>query len=917
MNELHYPSDLSPKSVRTTCPYCGVGCGVKASYDTNGSFQLTGDEKHPANSGKLCSKGSDLENTLSTENRLLQPMINDESCSWDEAVKTISDNLKQTLNEYGPESVAFYVSGQLLTEDYYVANKFVKGYLGTANIDTNSRLCMASSVAGHKRSFGSDTVPGCYEDLELANLVVLVGSNLAWCHPIVFQRLCKAREDRPNMNIVVVDPRRTATASMADSHLAIQPGSDSILFCGLLKYLKDNHTLNQEYIDSYTVQFDVCLESVQDCTLDYVEQQTGLAQSDIETFYQQFAQTPETVTLYSQGINQSENGTDSVSSIINCHLATGRIGLPGSGPFSITGQPNAMGGREVGGLSNMLASHMNLEDPKHRDCVQRFWGSPHIAQRAGLKAVDLFDAVATQKIRFIWIMATNPADSMPMANSVSQALKNCPFVVVSDVVNHSDTQEFANVRLPSSAWSEKDGTVTNSERYISRQRALRPSTGNAKPDWWQICKVAQQLGFQEAFNYNAPHEIFREHAALSGFENAGSRDFDISLYDDIQRYEYDQLSPFQWPARHQTSENSVRFFSTGGFYTDSGRANFIPVVAKKMPHTCQEFPLTLNTGRIRDQWHTMTRTGDSVKLNTHLAEPFVEINPDDARKNAITDADLVTVTSTNGSVTVRALITDNQQKGSVFIPIHWTNQYASNARVDQLVSPRTDPISGQPALKSEAVSICRTEVKTHGFAISQMPIEFSKQSLYWAKAPCTSGHRYEFASSNSRLLELHRWKVQWENDSSLNTVDLSDEKQGSSKVAFFNDTRLVCLIYLSDTPVVMSRAWGSTLLQQTYPLHQRYSVLAGKARNDEVDIGAIVCSCHMIGVNEIESAIIDQGCETINDVGSCTTAGTNCGSCRGEISALLRNANLRRDRPASHVSDVSTVGSGHLQIENG
>ena len=851
--------------VKTTCPYCGVGCGVQAAKQPDNTYTISGDVEHPANHGKLCSKRSDLANTLSPENRLLHPLVNNKTSSWESALTTISDTLKKTLDDYGPESVAFYVSGQLLTEDYYVVNKFVKGYLGTANIDTNSRLCMASSVAGYKRSLGSDTVPGCYADLDSAKLVVLVGTNLAWCHPILFQRLCESRDNQPAMKIVVIDPRRTATAEMADTHYPIIPGSDS---------------------------------SSTHCTIDYVSKNTGLSTNDIYAFYELFASTKETVTLYRQGINQSENGTDSVSSIINCHLATGRIGLPGMGPFSITGQPNAMGGREVGGLSNMLAAHMDIENPIHRDRVQRFWGSPRIAQKPGLKAVDLFNAVAAKKIRFVWIMATNPVDSMPLANTVGQALKNCPFVVVSDVASNTDTQAFANVRLPSAAWSEKDGTVTNSERCISRQRAFRRSTGEVRPDWWQVSKVAQQLGFEEAFNYQDAYEIFREHAALSGFENKGTRDFDISRYQSIQAKQYEKLMPFRWPARPDVLEEKVRFFARGEFYTQNHRANFIPVVAQNITRTDKQYPLILNTGRIRDQWHTMTRTGLSAKLNAHLAEPFVEINPQDARENLIRDADLVSVKSVNGSATVRALITKKQRKGSIFMPIHWTNQFASNARVDQLVSPRTDPISGQPALKSEPVSIARLSPATYGFALSQHAISFPKNTVYWSKATCTNGYRYEFASAREQAEELQTWTDYWQTNANAEVVELVDENQGIRKIAFFNKSALLSVVYLANEPVLASRAWMNGLLGQSYSKEQQYSVLAGSSASNTTDIGAIVCSCHMIGINEIKSAIEQHGCKSIADIGKQTTAGTNCGSCRGELKALLRTASQRHGQPA-------------------
>ncbi|MEI8444809.1 molybdopterin-dependent oxidoreductase, partial [Mesorhizobium sp. CCNWLY176] len=536
------------REVRTTCPYCGVGCGVLAGVAADGEITVRGDPDHPANFGRLCSKGSALAETLDLGDRLLYPEIHGRRAGWNEALDLVATKFSQAIAEHGPDSVAFYVSGQLLTEDYYVANKLMKGFVGSANIDTNSRLCMASSVAGHRRAFGSDTVPGTYEDLELADLIVLVGSNLAWCHPVLYQRIVAAREKRPGMKIVVIDPRRTMTADFADLHLAIAPDGDTALFTGLLAYLADGERLNRDYISRHTNGFEEALSAAVALDLAAVSDRTGISEETLARFYSLFANTQRLVTVYSQGVNQSASSTDKVNAIINCHLATGRIGRPGMGPFSVTGQPNAMGGREVGGLANMLAAHMEIENPQHRDRVQRFWKSPAIAERPGLKAVDMFRAVADGRIKALWIMATNPADSMPDADAVEAALRACPFVVVSDIAANTDTIRHAHVKLPATGWGEKDGTVTNSERRISRQRAFLPPPGEARPDWWAMAEVAKRMGFAEAFSYDAPSEIFAEHAALSAFENGGERDFDIGVYAAVDGDGYEALAPFQWPA---------------------------------------------------------------------------------------------------------------------------------------------------------------------------------------------------------------------------------------------------------------------------------------------------------------------------------------------------------------------------------
>ena len=554
------------ETVKTTCPYCGVGCGVLATPQADGSVAIKGDPDHPANFGRLCSKGSALGETLSLDDRLLHPEIDGKKSSWDAALDLVADRFSSAVSDHGPDSVAFYVSGQILTEDYYVANKLMKGFIGSANIDTNSRLCMASSVAGHRRAFGADTVPGTYEDLEQADLVVLVGSNLAWCHPVLFQRLEAAKAANPAMRVVVVDPRQTATCAIADLHLALKPDADVALFNGLLAFLVESFSTNDRYINNFTEGFEEAIQQAGPCEIGRIAEETGLSRQDIALFFKMVAGTEKTVTVYSQGVNQSVVGTDKVNAIINTHLATGRIGRPGMGPFSATGQPNAMGGREVGGLANMLAGHMALENPEHREIVQEFWKSPVIADTQGLKAVDLFQAVREGKIKALWIMATSPVDSLPDADAVAEALKACPFVVVSDVTRSADTVAYADVLLPAAAWGEKDGTVTNSERRISRQRQFLAHPGDVRADWWQIAKVARKMGFDEAFAYRNPSEIFKEHAALSGFRNGGCRDFDISAYQDLAEGAYQSLTPFQWPRAAGARSGETRFFADGGFF---------------------------------------------------------------------------------------------------------------------------------------------------------------------------------------------------------------------------------------------------------------------------------------------------------------------------------------------------------------
>ncbi|ESZ39303.1 nitrate reductase [Mesorhizobium sp. L2C066B000] len=931
------------REVRTTCPYCGVGCGVLAKVAADGEVSVRGDPDHPANFGRLCSKGSALAETIDLDGRLLYPEIHGRRAGWDEALDRVASTFSQTIAEHGPDSVAFYVSGQLLTEDYYVANKLMKGFIGSANIDTNSRLCMASSVAGHRRAFGSDTVPGTYEDLELADLIVLVGSNLAWCHPVLFQRIAAAREKRPEMKVVLVDPRRTMTADIADIHLAIAPDGDVALFTGLLAWLGQHNALDRAYITAHTTGFGQALFAASKLDLAGVAAATGLSEEELARFYSLFATTAKTVTVYSQGVNQSSSGTDKVNAIINCHLATGRIGKPGAGPFSVTGQPNAMGGREVGGMANMLAAHMEIENPEHRDRVQRFWNAPAVAPKPGLKAVEMFQAIAAGRIKALWIMATNPVDSMPDADGVEAAIKACPFVVVSDVLASTDTVRHAHVRLPAAAWGEKDGTVTNSERRISRQRSFLAVPGEARPDWLIVAEVGKRMGFDEAFSYSSPAEIFAGHAALSGFENDGARDFDIGAYAGVDKEAYAALEPFQWPAPSPATPlwpaghlprkggdqpsprpspitndaedmpasklpisplagemsgrteggvqagldpSSTRFFANGNFYTPDRKARFIAIRPIVETRTSPDYPLILNTGRVRDHWHTMTRTGKSPRLSQHMAEPFVEIHPADATHHGIGDADIVRVSSPRGDVLVRALVTARQRQGSVFAPMHWTDQFSAKGRLDTLTAPLTDPVSGQPALKHVGARIEKFAARAFGFAVvRRKPVAVAAD--YWAMAKCKGGWRVELAFADD--------DIDWAGFAGslfdvpvADTLAYHDRDTGQHRIAAFDDQHLAGALFIASGPVAVSRSWAAQQLQEVHTSQrERFRIVAGRAGADRPDAGATVCSCFNVGVNQIVAAVA-AGCTTIEAIGGALKAGTNCGSCRSEIRAVIQ-----------------------------
>lgn len=864
---------MSPQTVRTTCPYCGVGCGVLATPQPDGSVTIAGDPEHPANFGRLCSKGSALGETLSLDERQLFPSFHGRRTTWEQALDSLSAAFSDAISTYGPNSVAIYGSGQLLTEDYYVANKLMKGFIGSANIDTNSRLCMASSVAGHKRAFGSDTVPGNYEDLEQADLLVLVGSNLAWCHPVLYQRILAAKSLRPHMKIVLIDPRRTASAEAA-LHLPIRPDGDVALFVGLLNSLAEKGFLASDYVESHTAGLADALAIASAWAIPRVAEATGLDPDDISQFYQLFAETERVVTVYSQGVNQSASGTDKVNAIINCHLATGRIGRPGMGPFSVTGQPNAMGGREVGGLANMLAAHMDFT-PEAIDRVSRFWGSDRIATRPGLKAVDLFEAMAQGKIKAVWIMATNPVDSMPEADKVRKALENCPFVAVSDMSGATDTMALAHLRLPAAGWGEKDGTVTNSERRISRQRPFLPLPGEARPDWWIICQLARRLGYGAAFPYTSPAEIFNEHIALSAFENDGSRDFDLS---GLAASEYENLAPVLWPVRKDGG--TARLFADGHFFTPDRKARILPIIP---PPPLRSAPgaLRLNTGRVRDHWHTMTRTGKTPRLSAHLAEPFAEIHPEDARAIGLKRAGLVRVSNRHGAVIVRALITERQARGQLFVPMHWTDQFAASGRVDALVAGKTDPVSGQPALKMAEVFAEPVAPALYGFLVSRDKPQLD--TGYWALARAPGGWRSELAFWS----EPEDWSAALASMLGLSAgfETVADLRSGRRGFARIEHGRLQAALFISPDPVLVSRQWAVGLLIESGLTAS--IVLAGRPGADRPDGGAIVCSCNSVGINTIVDAVTRQGCTSVDAVGALTRAGTSCRSCRAEIRGIV------------------------------
>lgn len=920
-NLEHSRSDHAQTLItKTTCPYCGVGCGVnvEVQHKTQGlNIKVAGDTEHPANFGRLCIKGSNLADTLGLETRVLNPMMGRKNhrnvTTWDVAIDKIATQFQACIEQYGPESVAFYVSGQLLTEDYYVVNKFVKGYLGTANIDTNSRLCMSSAVAAHKRSFGEDIVPASYEDFEHADMVVLVGSNTAWCHPVLYQRIMQAKSQNPNLFVVVIDPRFTSTCEQADLHLPILPGQDVALFKGLLQYLYQHGYADHEFVESYTEGLQALLEANRtEQDFKAVAKRTGISEEKLQLFFDKFATTEKVVTLFSMGVNQSSQGVNKANSIINCHLLTGKIGKLGAAPFSMTGQPNAMGGREVGGLANMLAAHLDIDNPTHQNLVQSFWNSPTIATQAGLKAVDLFQAVESGKIKAIWIMATNPVVSLPDADQVKRALDKCEFVVVSDICSDTDTTAYADILLPALGWGEKDGTVTNSERRISRQRAFLASPKQAKADWWAVAEVAKKLGFS-GFDFSNACDIFNEHAALSAYQNASlaERDqvenfryFNLKGLTNLSLEEYNELKPTQWPVWEKGQTTSVKqLFGQGEFSYASRKAKLIPTIAIDPVHSISEdYPLILNTGRIRDQWHTMTRTGLSANLTTHRAEPFCEIHPNDALKFGIRDKGLVEIRSAWGSCVLRVTLAQGVRRGQIFAPIHWTEQVASDARIGKVVNPVVDAISGEPEFKHTPVSIQPFHTTWQGVLYVREGFEHQiKASLqtcaWWTKIKTAKAMRYELADRHSidqtqKNLKTFLPFV----DETYEWLSIEDISSQLSHSIVLKDGILIASLYIAPAELLPDRDWVASLFkrERLSALHRK-ALLAGMPMSAANNDGPLVCSCFKVGKNKIIEAIKSQNITHEKQVTACLKAGGNCGSCLPEIRGLIKTCQLEAE----------------------
>ncbi|WP_395354693.1 nitrate reductase [Vibrio sp. D3] len=853
---------------KTTCPYCGVGCGIEISNN-----KIIGDALHPANSGSLCVKGVALAESLQMPSRLLYPKLREKEVSWQVITDLIAQEIHQAKAEFGPDSVAMYVSGQLLTEDYYVANKLMKGYVGSANIDTNSRLCMSSAVAAHVRAFGEDVVPVNYDDIDNTELLIICGANTAWTHPVLFRRIQQARENNPNLKLVVIDPRETVTAQQADLHLSIKNDGDVSLFNGLLKFLIEQQCIDSEYINSHTDGFDALAEEVSDLRYDVTNltSSIGILEEKLTTFFQWFAQSPTAITLFCQGVNQAENGVDKGNAIINAHLASGKIAKSGCGPFSITGQPNAMGGREVGGLANQLAVHRAFDSESIKQ-VQAFWDSPEIATQPGLKAVELFEAVERGEIKVLWIMATNPVVSLPDNQLVKRALEICPFVIVSDITADSDVAHYADLLLPAAGWGEKQGMVTNSERRLSRQRQFQTPPGEAKPDWWAISQVGQALctleKTQNGFAFTSERAVFREYAAMTGMNTDSPLKLDLSQYANLTEQEYEEWVPTQW--------GGERPFAEGIYSHPDGKARF--VVTSELPQRLERTKgWWLNTGRQRDQWHTMTRTGHIAHLAASELEPTVYMNTLSATQNRLKAGQLTKLFQPTSNTSIYAKVAIDEGLGfqELFMSMHWAGRYGGESNVNAIINSAKDPISGQPAFKSSYVEVQDAAVKTYGMFIGT---QFdSGKFLYSAFQSESNLGIWRFAH-DKRPKKQSFCRTE---KSRRITIDIA---QGWLAVDYdlVGDVRIIrSVLVVSSEPIQTDYTNFTGLIGKPMELSQLLTITQSQSS------AKLVCSCFRVTDKQIHDAMEKQDCTSLTQLQNKLKCGTNCGSCVSQIKQMV------------------------------
>jgi assimilatory nitrate reductase catalytic subunit len=900
---------------RSTCPYCGVGCGVLIQSDGAQITGVRGDPEHPANFGRLCSKGSTLHLTASaaiTQHvRLLQPMRRLQrgqapvAVAWEAALAEAADCFTGIIKEHGPDATAFYVSGQLLTEDYYVFNKLAKGLIGTNNIDTNSRLCMSSAVAGYKLTLGADAPPACYDDVMHAQLLFVAGSNTAWAHPVLFRRIEDARRANPAQKMIVIDPRHTETAALADLHLQIQPGTDVALFHGLLHLMLWEGWTNVSFIEQHTNGFDALKRRAREFTPKETARITGLREDDVLQAARWFGESPAVLSLYCQGLNQSSSGTDKNTALINLHLATGQIGRRGAGPFSLTGQPNAMGGREVGGLANLLSAHRDMANAEHRAEVAALWGVPDVPATPGKTAVEMFEAAADGQIKALWIACTNPAQSLPDQATVKRALQRCEFVVLQETFSTTATARYADLLLPATGWGEKDGTVTNSERRISRVQPAVRAAGQARHDWAIAVAFAQALeqrlrpGQPSLFKYLCAEDVWAEHRA-----STGGRDLDIT------GLSYAQLesAPQFWPFPAGASQGTERLYTGHRFATPDGRARFADVGFRGVAEPRDSrWPFALNTGRLRDQWHGMSRSGCTGRLFGHAPEPTVDLHPQDMARLRVSDGDLLTLRTRRGAMVLPARASDSVALTQAFVAMHWGDEFVAGG-VNALTSPALCPQSKQPELKHAALALSRADLPWRLVAMAWCD---DTQALQARSALQPHLSDFDFAVcvpfGRERSGVLFRAAAAAAPDAQLllriesvlglcaqDSLHYADGRRGQRRsvrlVKVGDDSRLEAFLLAGDA---RAEAWIAPLLQQQLPAqHYGRALLAPGAAPPGVlpTRSRQVCSCVDVNEARIEqvlAAATGSAADKLALLQSTLRCGTECGSCLPELQRLV------------------------------
>lgn len=888
------------RTVNSICSYCGTGCGIHLETDGQRIISLSGNPSHPTNQGKLCSKGRELHHTVRTDDRLLRPQLRTSldapfaPVDWDTALDYGAAKFAKIIQEHGPDAVAFYVSGQLLTEDYYVFNKLMKGFIGSNNIDTNSRLCMSSAVAGYKRAFGADGPPTCYADIELAESYFIIGANPAYAHPIVFRRMEAAKEANPNLKIVVADPRRTDTCSIADLHLPLKPGTDVPLLQAMLNVIVWEGLVDQDYIEQHTQGFDDIAKQVRSMTPRKAADICGLDAADIVKAALWFAEN-KTLSFWTMGMNQSTSGTDKNNALLNLHLATGQIGKAGCGPFSLTGQPNAMGGREVGGLANMLAAHRDYTNPVHRKEVADYWGVDDVPQTPGLTATELFDALESGKVKAVWIACTNPIVSMPDAKRAEAALKKAELVMVSDAYHPTDTTKFAHLLFPAAGWAEKEGTMTNSERSITHLQQALPAAGVSRADWKIAADFGIALGkklgkdWNTAFGFKNTEAVFNEHRGLTQ-----GKDIDIT---GLSYALLDEHGAQQWPfPKDSKIGESKRLYEDGHFETADGLGHFIDVDYRPVAEpTDAEYPISLTTGRIRDQWHTMTKTGNVPSLMQHVPTPALQLHPDDAQARDIDEEDLVEVLSRRGKVLVPVQINHDIRSGVVFLPMHWGEMTARGGRANNLTQAVVDPVSKEPEFKHCAVQVSKFEPAWRGMMLmAGKKLTLGREMIEgysYAVVGC-AGTDHPVTSIDiacTKELQSTQYKrldQMLEQGKSFETLTYSDRKHGINRKAWLDDGHLVAVRWVGGD--MHEAQWLRKLMLEGRDVGElRPYLLAPGGPIDKQDTkGKIICACNNVGELELKAAI-EGGSDSIEKLKSCTLAGTGCGSCVPEMKRLL------------------------------